>query len=248
MFNVKSLPGRAKAMVQGKRKCALVALLVLIVCAALAAFIVLQARAHTPVVEDALANTVGANATQVAAQTDDDSQADEAAGKASGGNAKTDETADGDSAAKAMSASHTTSGDKVSSSKRGGNSSSAGSDTDNSGSGNSKSDKSDNGATAPTDPNAGKTWVKPWDEYVKDGYYKTTEHPAEYGYRDVYGSVCNDCGANITGHAMQHLKETHHSGYHEGIVGKEKYLIKDAWAEKVWVDTSHWVHHDGYWK
>jgi hypothetical protein len=44
---------------------------------------------------------------------------------------------------------------------------------------------------------------------------------------------------------MQHLKETHHSGYHEGVVGKEKYLVKDAWTEKVWVDTSHWVHHDG---
>jgi hypothetical protein len=248
MFNVKSLPGRAKTMVLGKRKFLLIALLVLIVCAALALFLVLQTRAHIPVVEDALANTVGANATQVAAQGSNDSQADEAADKANDDNAKTDKAVGDNSAVKAMSTGSVANDDKGSTSKHGGSSSSAGSDSDNGGSGNSSSDKNDNGVTAPTDPNAGKTWVKPWDEYVKDGYYKTTEHPAEYGYRDVYGSVCNDCGANITGHAMQHLKETHHSGYHEGVVGKEKYLIKDAWTEKVWVDTSHWVHHDGYWK
>jgi hypothetical protein len=46
---------------------------------------------------------------------------------------------------------------------------------------------------------------------------------------------------------VQHLKETHHSGYHEGIVGHESYEIAPERTEQVWADTSRWVHHDGYW-
>jgi hypothetical protein len=99
--------------------------------------------------------------------------------------------------------------------------------------------------TAPSVP--AKTWHPAWDEWVEAGYWEEKHMPATYGQRDVFGSVCNECGASIGGRAMAHLKETHHSGYHEGVVGSETYEITPARTEKVWVDTSYWVHHEGYW-
>jgi hypothetical protein len=82
---------------------------------------------------------------------------------------------------------------------------------------------------------------------VEDGYWQETVREATYGERPVYGSVCNECGIDISGHAAEHLKETHHSGYHEGVVGYETYEITPAKTERAWVDTSHWIHHPESW-
>ena len=106
-------------------------------------------------------------------------------------------------------------------------------------------------APAPSDPAAvstlQKTYHPAWDEYVEEGHWETIEVPAVTGQREVYGSLCNECGADISGQATAHLKATHHSGYHEGVIGYETYEISPATSERVWVDTSHWVHHPEYW-
>jgi hypothetical protein len=91
-----------------------------------------------------------------------------------------------------------------------------------------------------------RAWHPAWDEWIEEGHWETSVIPATYGQREVLGSICNDCGADVSGHAVQHLKETHHSGYHEGVVGYETYEITPERTEQVWIDTSHWVHHDGY--
>ncbi len=101
------------------------------------------------------------------------------------------------------------------------------------------------GAATPDTPQ--QTWHPAWDEWVESGYWEDRTVPATCGQREVYGSICNECGENISGHASRHLKETHHSGYHEGVVGYETYEITPARTEHVWIDTSHWVHHAGYW-
>jgi hypothetical protein len=100
----------------------------------------------------------------------------------------------------------------------------------------------------PTAAEPARSWHQAWDEWVVEGHWETVVIPATYGQREVYGSICNDCGTVISGHAVEHLKETHHSGYHEGVVGYESYEITPERTEQVWVDTSHWVHHDGYWE
>ncbi|MDR2673149.1 MAG: hypothetical protein LBC35_07750 [Coriobacteriales bacterium] len=103
---------------------------------------------------------------------------------------------------------------------------------------------------APSSPPAAKpqkTHHPAWDEWVEEGHWETVTTPAIYGQREVYGSICNECGADICGRAAQHLKETHHSGYHEGVVGYEEYQITPEKTEQVWVDTSHWVNHEEYW-
>lgn len=101
------------------------------------------------------------------------------------------------------------------------------------------------GPPAATEPQ--KTYRPAWDEYVEEGHWDTETVGATYGQREVYGSLCNECGADISGRAAQHLKETHHSGYHEGVVGYEEYQITPERIEQVWVDTSHWVHHTESW-
>jgi hypothetical protein len=106
-------------------------------------------------------------------------------------------------------------------------------------------------AVKPSDPPAAsepqKTYHPARDEYIEEGHWEAVTTPGTYGQREVYGSVCNECGTDISGRAAQHLKETHHSGYHEGVVGYEEYQITPERTEQVWVDTSHWVHHDEYW-
>lgn len=92
-----------------------------------------------------------------------------------------------------------------------------------------------------------KTYYPARDEWIIEGHYEMITHPATNGERAVYGSLCNTCGANISGAAAMHLKETHHSGYHEGIVGYESYQISPERSEQVWVDTSHWITHPAYW-
>ena len=109
------------------------------------------------------------------------------------------------------------------------------------------------GGGQPSDPNAGRTWHPPWDEWVESGYWDTQyiEHPALYGERAVYGTRCNECGFTIQGRIMPHMEASEHFGYSTGVqIGTERYLAQEAWTEEkqVWVDTSHTVHHPGYWE
>lgn len=100
--------------------------------------------------------------------------------------------------------------------------------------------------STPTPSVPEKTYYPAWDEWVSEGHWEEVTRAATYGERAVYGSVCNECGANVSGQAASHLKATRHSGYHEGVVGYESYQITPARTESVWVDTSHWVHHPAY--
>ena len=117
----------------------------------------------------------------------------------------------------------------------------------NSGGSSNNGNSAGNNNPPPTHTEPQKTFHPAWDEWVEEGHWEETLIPATYGSRPVFGSICNECGANISGFAMAHLKETHHSGYREDVVGYEQYEITPAHTERVWVDTSHWVHHDGYW-
>lgn len=134
--------------------------------------------------------------------------------------------------------------------------------TNNSGnSGNSNSGNSNNAAAA--DPHAGKTW--------HEAVYKTIEHPAEYrevkvidqeGYtyeEPIYEwrTICNVCGADITGNIKSHMSPHMQSGeggrYHDDYIQvgsktvtvpeqshTENELVKDAWTEKVLVKEAGW--------
>jgi hypothetical protein len=92
-----------------------------------------------------------------------------------------------------------------------------------------------------------KTYHPAWDEWVEEGHWEESVRAATYGERPVYGAVCNQCGQIIVGNPNQHLKDTHHSGWHEDVVGYETYEITPAKTERVWVDTSHWIHHPESW-
>ena len=111
--------------------------------------------------------------------------------------------------------------------------------------GSSNNNSGSSNGNAPSTP--AKTYHPAWDEWVVEGHWEDVYVAPTYGQRAAYGSICNDCLANISGVAVAHLKETHHSGYHEGIVGYEQYEITPGRTDRVWVDTSHWVHHPEYW-
>ena len=82
--------------------------------------------------------------------------------------------------------------------------------------------------------------------------YKTVHHPAEYdtihhpeeGHYEIR-TICHNCGADISGHASEHLEQNFENGclsYGDKevwIVDKEAWdeqvLIKDAWDEQVLV-------------
>ena len=82
--------------------------------------------------------------------------------------------------------------------------------------------------------------------------YKTVHHPAEYdtihhpeeGHYEIR-TICHNCGADISGHASEHLEQNFENGclsYGDKevwIVDKaawdEQVLIKDAWDEQVLV-------------
>ena len=108
--------------------------------------------------------------------------------------------------------------------------------------------------------------------------YKTVHHPAEYdtihhpeeGHYEIR-TICHNCGADITGHASEHLEQNFENGclsygdkevwivdkaaWDEQVLIKdawdEQVLVKDAWDEQVLVKEA-WdeiVHHpeEGHW-
>ena len=125
-------------------------------------------------------------------------------------------------------------------------------------------------------------WVvdkEAWDETVHHpAEYKTVHHPAEYdtihhpeeGHYEIR-TICHNCGADISGHASEHLEQNFENGclsygdkevwivdkaaWDEQVLIKdawdEQVLVKDAWDEQVLVKEA-WdeiVHHpeEGHW-
>jgi len=111
-------------------------------------------------------------------------------------------------------------------------------------------------------------WHPAWDEWVVSGHYETRyiEHPAVYGEvihpaQGYYAAVCNTCGA-IFGPGLPpdaagwHLMNSEKCESYKNNVWietspawVETIVIAAAWTEtvQVWIDTSHWVRHEGYW-
>lgn len=98
------------------------------------------------------------------------------------------------------------------------------------------------GSTAP-EP----VWHEPWDEQV----WRDTSHYEEVYVCDVpvyeYHSVCNTCGAIISGHAAQHLLDSEHcESYTTDVaiqVGSQPYY-ETRWVASGYYET---IHHEGYW-
>ena len=90
-----------------------------------------------------------------------------------------------------------------------------------------------------------------WDEVVHhEAEYKTVHHEAEYKHHDaVYETVhhpeeghyeirtiCNNCGADISGHAVEHMGSFINGNYCLGYGDKEIWFVdKPAWDEQVLV-------------
>lgn len=134
-------------------------------------------------------------------------------------------------------------------------------------------------------------WVvdkEAWDETVHhEAEYKTVHHPAEYktvhhpaeydtihheeeGHYEIR-TICHNCGADISGHASEHLEQNFENGclsygdkevwivdkeaWDEQVLVKEAWdeqvLVKEAWDEQVLVKDA-WdevIHHEeeGHW-
>ena len=125
-------------------------------------------------------------------------------------------------------------------------------------------------------------WVvdkEAWDEVVHhEAEYKTVHHEAEYKHHDAvyetvhhpeeghmdYRNVCHNCGADITGHAVEHIQQNGQNGclsygtkkiwvvdkaaWDEQVLVKEAWdeLIKEAWDEQVLVKEAYdeTIHHE----
>lgn len=118
-----------------------------------------------------------------------------------------------------------------------------------------------------------------WDEVVHhEAEYKTVHHEAEYKHHDAvyetvhhpeeghmdYRNVCHNCGADITGHAVEHIQQNGQNGclsygtkeiwvvdkaaWDEQVLVKEAWdeLIKEAWDEQVLVKEAYdeTIHHE----
>jgi len=104
----------------------------------------------------------------------------------------------------------------------------------------------------PADLHAGQTWHEPWEEQVwhagwteqiwHDGYY-TTEHHNATGH---YGDRCNQCGADITGFAGQHLLDNMPNCW--SYTNYYWFVDSPAWTEQIWHDGWYtYIDHPGYW-
>ena len=122
--------------------------------------------------------------------------------------------------------------------------SSTGNGTGNNGSGNNSGNSGNN--TTPV-------WHPAWDEWVVSGYWESVSvyHEPEWGERAIWGVQCRECGFKTSESIYQHQDETGHGGFFGPVViGYEPCIILDGYytTERTWMDTSHWVHHEGYWE
>ena len=76
-----------------------------------------------------------------------------------------------------------------------------------SGSSSNSNFNSNSNSGAPASSAPPKAYHPAWDEWVEEGHWENVSTPATYGEREVYGSVCSECGQDISGFAMGHLKD-----------------------------------------
>ncbi|MCL1847710.1 MAG: hypothetical protein FWF91_07100 [Coriobacteriia bacterium] len=120
---------------------------------------------------------------------------------------------------------------------------SSGSGSSSTGSGGSGTGSGGSGGTGTGGTGPTKVWHEGWTEVIHHpAEYEEVWHPEE-GH---YGSLCNTCGAEISGFAAQHLLDSGHSSYRTDVY----FIDSPAWIENVLVKAA-WdetIEHPGYWE
>ena len=81
---------------------------------------------------------------------------------------------------------------------------------------------------------ASRTWDEQRPVYTHiEGHYETVHHDAVYNDWHETRSICNDCGADITGFADDHIRSTGHSFHTQTVYHHD--LVTEAYDEQVWV-------------
>ena len=124
-------------------------------------------------------------------------------------------------------------------------------------------DSTGNGGGANSDPHAGQTWHPAWDEsvLVRAAWTEYVNHPAVYNtvyHPEIahWGNRCNQCGAEISGFASQHISEsdncwsyTNNYKFIDSPAWDETVVVSQAWTEEIYHPAEYRnVHHEGYWE
>ena len=113
------------------------------------------------------------------------------------------------------------------------------------GSGNSDSGSSSGGSSKKDDTTAHQhNWVAQTKTVHHDAQYKTVHHDAQYKtvHHDAvvkYVSICNNCGADITGNEAAHFKNSLLNGGNCGSCHEESRTVQAAYDEQVKVSDAY---------
>lgn len=113
------------------------------------------------------------------------------------------------------------------------------------GSGNSDSGSSSGGSSKKDDTPAHQhNWVAQTKNVHHDAQYKTVHHDAQYKtvHHDAvvkYVSICNNCGADITGNEVAHFKNSLFNGGNCGSCHGESRTVQAAYDEQVKVSDAY---------
>lgn len=113
------------------------------------------------------------------------------------------------------------------------------------GSGNSGSGSSSGGSSKKDDTTAHQhNWVAQTKTVHHDAQYKTVHHDAQYKtvHHDAvvkYVSICNNCGADITGNEAAHFKNSLLNGGNCGSCHEESRTVQAAYDEQVRVSDAY---------
>lgn len=113
------------------------------------------------------------------------------------------------------------------------------------GSGNSGSGSSSGGSSKKDDTTARQhNWVAQTKTVHHDAQYKTVHHDAQYKtvHHDAvvkYVSICNNCGADITGNEAAHFKNSLLNGGNCGSCHEESRTVQAAYDEQVKVSDAY---------
>lgn len=113
------------------------------------------------------------------------------------------------------------------------------------GSGNSGSGSSSGGSSKKDDTTAHQhNWVAQTKTVHHDAQYKTVHHDAQYKtvHHDAvvkYVSICNNCGADITGNEAAHFKNSLLNGGNCGSCHEESRTVQAAYDEQVKVSDAY---------
>ena len=113
------------------------------------------------------------------------------------------------------------------------------------GSGNSDSGSSSGGSSKKDDTTAHQhNWVAQTKTVHHDAQYKTVHHDAQYKtvHHDAvvkYVSICNNCGADITGNEFAHFKNSLLNGGNCGSCHEESRTVQAAYDEQVKVSDAY---------